>query len=194
MLREELPFVLATVHAYPYAQLSRSAANFREQFTIFGIYDFDPSSWVAEQFDSVLPASRAAYLRGRQAQNTLPLEGFTILQFWVVVASAGVIGISLVGLGRSTPGSFLALFAMTAYVTVINAAVTGVLSMPEDRFQGRVVWMVPFLAALLLWEWIGRLLAARRTNYAFRHSRGDFSLTGITGNLPVNTRQLRLLS
>jgi hypothetical protein len=35
-----------------------------------------------------------------------------------------------------------------------NAFITGVLSTVEDRYQSRVVWLIPFLAAALIFVWI----------------------------------------
>jgi hypothetical protein len=43
----------------------------------------------------------------------------------------------------------LAVLALTVFAaTVANAAVCGVLSGPYDRYQARVIWLFPFLAAL----------------------------------------------
>jgi hypothetical protein len=35
---------------------------------------------------------------------------------------------------------------------VLNAAICGVLSGPYDRYQARVIWLVPFAAALALYR------------------------------------------
>ena len=40
----------------------------------------------------------------------------------------------------------------------INAAIFGGLSVPVDRYQGRVVWIIPALAALF---WLNRRKASR---------------------------------
>jgi hypothetical protein len=41
-----------------------------------------------------------------------------------------------------------------------NAFVTGVLSTVEDRYQSRVVWLVPFLAATLIFVWLANRRAS----------------------------------
>jgi len=156
MLREELPLVVATIRAYPRAQLRRSAANFWQQLTMFGVYDLDPSSWTANQFNNVMPAARASYLRSRQAQNALPLEALTTLQFWVVIASLGVIVVFALMWARRLPSRLASLTSVVAFVVVVNAAITGVLSMPEDRFESRVIWLVPLLAGLFVTAWFTR--------------------------------------
>jgi hypothetical protein len=39
---------------------------------------------------------------------------------------------------------------------VANALVTGPLSMVEDRFQSRVIWLLSFLAGLFVMVWLDR--------------------------------------
>jgi hypothetical protein len=39
---------------------------------------------------------------------------------------------------------------------VAHALVTGPLSMVEDRFQSRVIWLLSFLAALFVMVWLDR--------------------------------------
>ena len=90
---EEIPFALATLRAYPREQISRSAANFWGQLKDFGFEDLDPSSWVLEQFGTVLPQARWSYLRSRQARNALPLDLLTSIQFWAVMVSLAVISV-----------------------------------------------------------------------------------------------------
>ena len=60
---EEMPLVLATIRAYPREQLSRSAANFSQQFLSFGLYGFDSNPWMLEQFNKVMPRRGRAISR-----------------------------------------------------------------------------------------------------------------------------------
>jgi len=39
---------------------------------------------------------------------------------------------------------------------IANAAVTGVLSNISDRYQSRVIWLVPLLAGVMVLEWLDR--------------------------------------
>jgi hypothetical protein len=39
-------------------------------------------------------------------------------------------------------------------VVIANALVTGVLSNVEERYQSRVVWLLPSLAGLLMLDWL----------------------------------------
>ncbi|MFZ1156522.1 MAG: hypothetical protein WAO10_01990, partial [Candidatus Sulfotelmatobacter sp.] len=75
--QEEMPFVIATLRAYPRQQLTKSVVAFWQQLAVFGLYDLDASDVVLDEYDNVFPGGRPHYLQSRQAQNTLPLEFFT---------------------------------------------------------------------------------------------------------------------
>lgn len=156
MLREELPLVIATFRAYPRQQLRRSAENWWEQLTTFGLNDLDPSRWLEVQFATVMPAAQGSYLRGLQARNALPLDSITSFQFVVVIAALGATAVLMFLFGRRCPPRLVWLSVVAAFVVIANAAVTGTLSMPEDRFESRVIWMVPLVAELFVLAWIDR--------------------------------------
>jgi len=150
LMQEEMPFILATLRAYPAAELKRAARSVWEQLGIFGLNDLDPSGYTLSQFPYVLPAERAAYLHSRQGRDAIPLDDITSFQFWVVVASLAIIVAFAPWLVRKRPSRLLGLTLIVIPVELANAAVTSTLSMVEDRFQARVVWLVPLLAGLLI--------------------------------------------
>ncbi len=157
-LREdEAPVVLGTVRAYPGRELRVSAAHFWAQLHTFGLSDYAENRWVLRQFDTVLPGARASYLRSRQARDALPEELFASIQDWAVVASLVVILVGFWTRGRRHRWSrrLVGLAAVVAFVVVANAAVTGVLSNVEDRYQARVIWLVPLLAGIVASTWAG---------------------------------------
>jgi hypothetical protein len=155
LMREEMPFVLATLRTYPQEQFSRSAANFWGQLQTFGYDDLDPSSWVLDEFDTVLPAAKQSYMRSRQARNEMPLELFATIQNWTVLVSLALIAVlmPMVSFGRTAGRALLTGLSVVVFATVVaNALITGTLSMVEDRLQSRIVWLVPLLAGLLVLE------------------------------------------
>lgn len=154
--RQEMPLLLATLRTYLRAQLTRSAANFWNQLWIFGIEDFDPSSWVRDQFNSVLPGQLGRYDRSRQARNALPLDRVTTIQNWTVLASVALIA-ALGPLGWRRSPRLRGLSLVVLFTVVVNAAVTGPLSMVDDRLESRVIWLVPLLAGVLIGWRIDRL-------------------------------------
>jgi hypothetical protein len=152
--QQELPFVLATFRTYPREQISRSAANFWGQLKTFGFEDLDASSWVLDAFGQALPQARSSYVRSRQARNELPLDLLTSIQFWTVIASLAVIAAFVPLLWRRHSSQVVGLSLVIVSMAVANALVTGTLSMVEDRFECRVIWLVPLLAGMCVLDWI----------------------------------------
>jgi hypothetical protein len=151
--REEMPFVVATLRAYPKEQISRSLSAFWQQLQTFGIEDLDPSTWVAEQFDEVLPGARSHYLASRQARNNLHIEGFTAFQIWVVRSSLVAMIAFLPLVWRRVPLPLAGLSVVIISMVVANAFVTGTMSMVDERYGSRVIWMVPLLEGLFVMNW-----------------------------------------
>jgi hypothetical protein len=157
--QEEMLFVLATVRAYPREQLSKSIAAFWQQLQTFGLEDLDPSTWVAEQFDEVLPGARLHYLASRQARNALHIEGFTAFHLWVLrVSLVGMVAF-LPFVWRRVSPRLVGLSIVVTSVVVVNAFVTGTMSMVDERYGSRVIWLVPFLVGLFVLDWF----STRRT-------------------------------
>ena len=161
MLREEIPFALATLRTYPRAQLTISGANFWQQLNSFEI-GFDPNDWMVEQFDEAFPAGKARFLQSRQAGNDLPFDFLSMIQHWTVVVSLALIVAFAILLWRRWTFRLAGFSLVVISAVLANALVTGVLSTVEDRYQSRVVWLIPFLAAMLISVWISGLRSARQ--------------------------------
>jgi hypothetical protein len=161
MLREEISFALATFRTYPRAQLSISGANFWQQLNSFEI-GFDPNDWMVRQFDEAFPAGKAQFLQSRQAGNDLPFDFLSMIQNWTVVLSLALILAFGILLWRRWTFRLAGLSLMIISAVLANALVTGVLSTVEDRYQSRVVWLIPFLAVTFIFVWIAGPRAARQ--------------------------------
>jgi hypothetical protein len=153
---EEMPLVLATLRAYPWQEFTRAAANFRDQLRWFGLFGFNWNERMPELLNAAMPQLTSSYLRSRQARDALHLVPLSRLEWWVIVASLAVIaGLAPFSLRRAS--CRLAGLSLVIAATVIgNACITGVLSQPNHRFQCRVMWLVPFLAGVLLLDWLAR--------------------------------------
>jgi hypothetical protein len=160
MLREEIPFALATLRTYPRAQLTISGANFWQQLNTFEI-GFDPNDWMVQQFDEAFPAGKAQFLQSRQAGNDLPFDFLSMIQNWTVVVSLALILAFGILLWRRWTFRLAGLSLVIISAVLANALVTGVLSTVEDRYQSRVVWLIPFLAVTFIFLWIAGPRAAR---------------------------------
>jgi hypothetical protein len=158
---EQMPLVMATLRAYPRQQLFKSAANFRDQLTSFGAYGFDSGKWLLDQFDQVLRPARSSYLRSRQARNALPLDLISDIQFWTVIASLAAIAALIPLLWRHHSPRLAGLGLIIVSMVVLNALVTGVLSVVDDRYECRVIWLIPLLAGLMALDWLHQREEAR---------------------------------
>ncbi len=161
LAREEIPFVLATLRAYPREQIFRSAANFWGQLTAFGFEDLGASSWVLEEFGTVVPRAQSSYEKSLQAQDALPLDLLKSIQFWAVMASLAVMAVLAPLLWRRHSSRMAGLSVVIVSMVVANALVTGPLSMVEDRFECRVIWLAPLLAGMCALDWIHQREAFR---------------------------------
>jgi hypothetical protein len=155
-------FALATIRAYPGAQLKKSAANFGSQLITFRMDDLGPADWVLEYFDQAMPAEKFHYQHSRQFGEALPFDFFSSVQDWTVIASLAVI-IGFIRYVWRRSARILGLGAIVVSSVIMNAFVTGVLSGVEPRYQCRVIWLLPLLAALLILNWCGRR-SLHRTN------------------------------
>jgi hypothetical protein len=151
--QEEIPFVLTTLHAYPRQQLYASLANFWHQLMTFDLGLFEPNDWVLQVFARVLPDERSSYLRSREAHDALPTTFFTSVQNLTVIASLVIIGVFTPRMWRRRPARLVGLSVVIVLVVIANAFVTGILSMVENRLQGRVIWLLPLLACVLVMDW-----------------------------------------
>lgn len=158
---EETAFVLATLRAYPREQLLRSAANFGHQLTTFDLSLFHPNDWVSHEFDTVLPDERSSYLQSRQARDALPYEMFTSMQNYTVIVSLVLIGVFVPRMWSYESPRLAGLGLVVVSTVVANAFVTGILSMVENRFQSRVIWLLPLLAGILVLDWFDGLKRPR---------------------------------
>ena len=152
--REEMPLVLATLRTHPREELSISAAHFWEQLRTFGLWDYGPNAWVEQMFDKVLPGARLHYLETRQARRTLPDDFSSSAQEWTVLASLVVLGVFAPFVLRRRSVRLMGLSAVIIFVVIANAFVTGVFSNVEDRYQSRVIWLLPLLAILYVLAWL----------------------------------------
>jgi hypothetical protein len=156
LTREELTVVLGALREYPREELRLSAAHFWEQLLSYGIYSYDANAWTLQAIDGSLPGQAGKYLRSRQAQGKLNEEFFSAVQEYAVIASLILIGLWAIFGRRLWSPRLAGLSAIVSYVVLVNAAVTGSISNVEDRYQARVIWLVPLLALVFLLTWLDR--------------------------------------
>jgi hypothetical protein len=154
--REEIAFVLAVIRAYPREELAISALSSWQQLAAFGVSDLTGQGWVMQTIDTALPGQKPNYLGSRQYNNAMPLNFFSAVQLWTVIASLAAIALLFPVLSRDGPPRLLGLGAVIFPVVVANALVTSALALVEERYQSRVMWLVPFFAGVMIFQWIDR--------------------------------------
>ncbi len=96
---------------------------------------------VAPQLARVLPASDLfAYAQARQTRGVLAVPGW-LGRLHVAAALAGLAGCCVLLASARAPAAVRALALATLVAVPVNAAVTGALSGPHDRYQSRVMWL-----------------------------------------------------
>jgi hypothetical protein len=90
-----------------------------------------------------------AYQASRQVRRQLPLETAGEVQVWAVVVSL-VLLLVLSPWGSAGGGRAAGLVWMTLAGVLVNAAVVGALSAVHDRYESRVIWLVPLAGFAVL--------------------------------------------
>lgn len=138
---EETQIVAAGVSTGPLEQLRRSLLNVGAQLVKIGYEDIQLGDLRLDAFGRWLPKDE--HDRGAFPRALLePLQWAVVLLSIAYIAARG-------GRGRSGGAERRALLVMVAGL-LGNALICGGLSSPADRYQSRVIWVVPVLAA---WIW-----------------------------------------
>jgi hypothetical protein len=170
---EEMRVVLAAVLADPWGQLRVSARNATSQLTHFGMAgSYFPDAYILARIRDALPRSADLWLRSRQARGDLHEPFFSMLHYATFGLSLLVVAALAPRLGRARTRRLGSLAAVVATALVANAAITGALSNVEDRYQARVVWLVPLVACLATGAWLDdRRASAPRAGCMLRARR-----------------------
>ncbi len=117
-------------------------------------------SWVGDHTGASRCYFPGHYLQSRQARDDLPLEFFSSVQKWTVIASLAMFGLFTIHIWRRRSRRLVGLALVIFFTVIANAFVTGALSTVEDRYQSRVVWLLPLLAGVLALDWRNHHLQA----------------------------------
>jgi hypothetical protein len=150
--QEEMPLVKATLNAYPLQQARQSGINFLRMLGNVGpAAEFDANPVLSNRnVDPMIWRVNTGYLDSRQAHNQMPDGFFRHLDEAIVLASLGLLLFLLPrAWHRGLSPRLTGLSAIVLLVLPANAFLTGVFSGNYPRYQGRVVWLLLLLAALL---------------------------------------------
>jgi hypothetical protein len=151
---EASALIRATVAREPWTVLRNALANAALQFAMLRTGDGlepwrgepGPEPLIAAYFPRELQAFRDA----RQYQGSLQDDAATLGRLHALAAWAGLLALPLLGWVRRRHLPVLALCLMVGAAAVANAAVTGGLSGPAERYQARLAWLFVFTPAAVL--------------------------------------------
>ncbi|CAO3414922.1 hypothetical protein [Azospirillum endophyticum] len=143
----------ATIASRPAAVAGHGLANAAGQFVEVqpdGTLNDPVKPLTRRLFSRFSPTVYAAFDGSLQTQQRFPRDGLALVQD--LSLSMGVLGLAALGLGRwrQVGGRARMLLLVIGLGLALNAIVTGGLSAVHDRYQNRVIWLVPFAALVLL--------------------------------------------
>ncbi len=150
--REAGQIVRGTLVSHPIEIMRQAVIDFGEQLTRFQTGDGLTQNFtklVAEHLTPVYGAELPRLLlESRQGRGELPIDAFRLLHSVALALSAGFL-VYLLLFARSYVPPELQCFAIFVFAAVVvNAAATGALSGPYDRYLARVVWLIVFAALM----------------------------------------------
>ena len=160
---EQVRFAWNVLMFDPIGQAYASLMNWMRQLTTFGrLTDFSYGENMRKAFASGLPEPYRTRLQATlAAREALPLQAISyVFQLAAFASGLVLVYVFLAYGGAPTTGGagFREFAGLVIAGVMLNAAVCGVLSGIFDRYQARVVWLVPLLALV----WGLQLLTSRR--------------------------------
>ena len=171
---EEMPVVLAGIRSDPWGQLRASLRYAWSQLGRFGLEgSYAPEPYLTSHVAEALPNGVERFARSRQARLALHEDVFDVVQAIGVVLALFATRL-LVRLPRPAARPLIPLAMLTGAALAANAAITGVLSSVEPRYQARIVWLLPFFALVVVFAWLDR---RRETHVTPRRSAASSCTT-----------------
>ena len=146
---DDTGFFLAVWRAYPVRTVMAMARNSMAQLIEFRNLGLNTGDWEWTGLPAPVRAKLATSASGRNAwpATLLDLVHYTTVMVGIVVLASGL------SLARRRPvGGVddLALWAILFLVGMaINDILGGAVSIPQYRYQARIIWLVPFLGLLM---------------------------------------------
>lgn len=163
-LTEAGDIVRGTLRAYWREQAAAAVGNTFAQLVSFGV-DGDlvrPHPQVRELFAKFGGGTLARYEDSRQVRRALPLDAAGAVQQGCVYLSLLVLLLCGPMLGATHRRGPLLLAGVVLAGVGLNAAVLGALSAVHDRYQSRVMWLLPLAAFVAVRPLLARATSSRR--------------------------------
>lgn len=179
---EQLRFALAVLRYDPMGVLRTGLQNTWTQFLSFKLSNFNYDASFNDKMERTFPEGVLAQIRATTAyREAMPVAALSILLYLFVIGS--LVYLLLVQLKmlpkRSMPDLLKRMFLWGFAGLILNAAISGGISLPESRYQARAIWIIPLFALLAESQrWIdrwgdGSLLSEKADLESKRMQRGS---------------------
>jgi hypothetical protein len=153
---EQVRFAVAVLGNQPAAVIGGFGLSFLQQVAMFRTDEIYYTPDVLEAFATRLPAKEyRRVLRSRAAAGG-GMETYLTAATYILIIASMIATAVLLTRSRRMPRPWpaahrkvLAAAMIIAAGVAINAAVCGIIASPYDRFQARVIWLVPVIAVAL---------------------------------------------
>ncbi|MEO0487323.1 MAG: hypothetical protein AAF092_15565 [Pseudomonadota bacterium] len=153
---DQVGFVLAAFRHDPMGQLIATSTNIVDQLISFDVTEFAVFDAILDAIENRLPPEIGeSAVKSRIAGHVFPLELVSTLQAIVVIASALYILYVLVMDKRaraevSSVEGLKPFLYVLAIGLALNAMISGAVSEPHDRYQARIIWLIPLTSFIIL--------------------------------------------
>jgi hypothetical protein len=162
---EQMRFMAAVVVARPLDTLRSSAGAIAEQMRAAGMSEFNYNAMSRWGYEMKLPRPVLAQMHDTAAYRERMPTRLAVASAWPLTALgvAALIAVALAARRQPALRRFAGFGALAVTGWLLNDAVCGAISTPHDRYQMRVIWVVPLMAALAIAAWLDRERKRRAT-------------------------------
>ena len=149
---EQTRFVLAVFKDRPLELIASSFKSAGRQLGMLQLSEFNyPAYESGTIVPQLVPQERSRYQASKAFAGNMPTAAVEVLTIVSLVVAAGWILVYLTFARSRDPqaGSNVSFLMVIGAALLMNGAVCGALSTPHDRYQARMIWLLP-LAALCL--------------------------------------------
>lgn len=142
---QDSAFAIAVFKKYPTEVLRSTALNFLSQLTLVGLEEFNYPKLMITDFSEKIPEADFKRLQESKAgKDIFPLITSEWLILTGIIVSLLVYAYHARLQRRTQPIFWLSIVILSGIL--INALICGALSTPHDRYQARVIWLLPLIA------------------------------------------------
>jgi hypothetical protein len=152
--REQWPIVIGSVRRYPARQVAATSANAFRTIYQLGVGSYAYPIDIAESQQGRLAPLGHAYRNSAISRREFPVRA---ISRWMKLLLAGCAVLLIILASRRpehlfgrNPSAIARLLLLAGFAA--NGVVFGALSGISDRYQGRILWILPLVVATMLWD------------------------------------------